>query len=257
MCKQADSRESDAHGFGEGETVMTDQIERTACGEPAKWAVLVDDVVVPMPQRSVKVRVICAQANVPEGFVLVRDHNSPHDVILNDDQEIDLANGNVFYRLAACDIVAQRSRDAPPKLAFVVDDRWEVTIQPHQKTKSLRGLFDIPDGVDLFRDFESPIDDPIEEGELIDFKDGPVFITRKVESREITIIVRGRPRKVNGYIISFISACCPGIQPRSHGALHRLHGLVQSWPQGESGRRSVSRSNRQNQGRNGVLCHRN
>jgi len=84
-----------------------------------------------------------------------------------------------------------------------VDDRWEVTIQPNQNAKSLRGLFDIPDGVELLRDFESPIDDPIEEGERIDFRDGPVFITRMVESREITIIVRGRPRKVKGYIISF------------------------------------------------------
>lgn len=169
----------------------------------AKWSVLVDDVVVPMPQRRVKVRVIRAQANVPDGFVLVRDHNSPHDVILNDDQEIDLADGNVVYRLAACDVQPRPGCDAPAKLAFFVDDRWEVTIQPNQKAKSLRELFDIPDGVELLRDFESPIDDPIEEGERIDFKDGPVFITRKVESREITIIVRGRPRKVSGCIISF------------------------------------------------------
>jgi len=169
----------------------------------AKWCALVDDVVVPMPQRKVNVRVIRAQAGVPDGFVLVRDHNSPNDVILNDDQEIDLADGNVFYRLAACDVQPREGCDAPAKLAFVVDDRWEVTIQPNQNAKSLRGLFDIPDGVELLRDFESPIDDPIEEGERIDFRDGPVFITRMVESREITIIVRGRPRKVKGYIISF------------------------------------------------------
>lgn len=170
---------------------------------PEKWAVLVDDVVVPMPQRWVKVRVIRDQANVPERFVLIRDHNSPHDVIMHDDQEIDLADGNVFYRSAACNVQPRPVCDAPAKLAFFVDDRWEVTIRPNQKEKSLRGLFDIPDSVDLMRDFESPIDHPIEEGERIDFKDGPVFITRRVEIREITIIVRGRPRKVSGCIISF------------------------------------------------------
>jgi hypothetical protein len=44
-----------------------------------------------------------AQASVPPGFVLVRDHNSPDDVILGDDEIVDLSKGNVFYRLAACD----------------------------------------------------------------------------------------------------------------------------------------------------------
>ena len=169
----------------------------------AKWNVLVDDVVVPVPHRKVKVRVIRSQANAPEGFVLVRDHNSPHDVILSDDQEVDLADGNVFYQLAACDVHLRPGCDVPAKLAFFVDDRWEVTIHPIQRAKSLRELFDIPDGVELLRDFESPIDDPIEDSERIDFKDGPVFITRKAVSREINIVVRGRSRKVSGCIISF------------------------------------------------------
>jgi len=178
-----------------------------------KWAVLVDDVVVPMPQRRVKVSVIRAQANIPDGCILVRDHNAPNDVVLNDDQEIDLAEGNVFYRVAVCDVQPRQGCEAPAKLAFFVDDRWEVTIQPKQKAQSLRGLFEIPDSVELLRDFESPIDDPIEEGQQIDFNEGPVFITRKVENREITIIVRGRPRKVSRCSISFDEVVALGYTP--------------------------------------------
>jgi hypothetical protein len=53
-----------------------------ACNQP-KWAALVDDEVIPMPQQKVKARVIRAQASVTNGL-LVRDHNSPADVILRD-----------------------------------------------------------------------------------------------------------------------------------------------------------------------------
>lgn len=148
-----------------------------------KWAVLVDDVVVPMPQRRVKVRVIRAQANVPEGFVLVRDHNSPHDVVLSDDQEIDLVDGNVFYQLKACDVQPREGCDAPAKLAFFVDDRAEITTNPNQSGQSLRDLFSIPKHTRLVRDLESPDDTSVGPDVSVKFQDGPVFYTRHDESK--------------------------------------------------------------------------
>src|SRR4051812_7464947 len=89
-----------------------------SCDYPAKWAVQVDDKVIPMPERKVKATVIKGQASVGEDKVLVRDHNSPHDVIIVDDEVIDLADGNVFYTLAACDVQPRPGCAEPPKLAL-------------------------------------------------------------------------------------------------------------------------------------------
>ena len=58
---------------------------------PPKWAALVDDEVIPMPQQKVKASVIKAQASLTNGRVLVRDHNSPADVLIRDEDEVDLA----------------------------------------------------------------------------------------------------------------------------------------------------------------------
>src|SRR5690348_437819 len=105
---------------------------------PAKWAAVVDDVLVPMPRRAVPVSVLAAQSSTPDGFVLVRDHNSPNDYVLPDDGEVDLAEGNVFYRLERCAIEARgECRDAP-KLAFILDDRAEVTTRADQTGRALR-----------------------------------------------------------------------------------------------------------------------
>ena len=76
---------------------------KNKCGH-AKWRVLVDDAGVSMPQQVVAVAVIRAQASVGDGFVLVRDHNSPNDVVLDDDGTVDLKDGNVFYTLRRCDV---------------------------------------------------------------------------------------------------------------------------------------------------------
>lgn len=178
--------------------------ELPGVGSSAKWVAIVGDRLIPLPRRQLKARDVLHQAGAdPESATLVRDFNSPIDIGFEPDVPVDLADGNVFRIVAgACErrhVVASES----PKFAFVADDRWEVTIQPKQTTESLRGLLGIPDGVELVRDFESPIDEPIEEGERVNFKDGPVFIARKTEGREITIIVRGRPRKVSGRRISF------------------------------------------------------
>ena len=76
-----------------------------------------------MPRQLVTVAVIKAQAEIPSDFVLARDYDSPDYVVLADDENIYLAKGNVFYRLAKCDAKPCAHYDAPPKLALFVDDR--------------------------------------------------------------------------------------------------------------------------------------
>lgn len=171
-------------------------------GNP-KWAAVIDDRLTPLPRRHLKARDILHQSGSSSEATLIRDFNSPIDVGFEPDAQVDLAEGNVFRLVdGACErrhVVPSES----PKLAFVVDDRWEVTVEPRQTASSLRGLLDIDDGVELLRDYESPNDEPIEDDERVRFQDGPVFVSRKGEGREITIIVRGRPRKVTGRTISF------------------------------------------------------
>jgi hypothetical protein len=169
----------------------------------AKWAAVVDDRVVPMPRRRLKARDILHQADVPAGRSLVRDFNSPNDVGFNADADVDLAEGNVFRTAENCEHSDRIVCDAPAKLAFVVDDRWEVTIQPKQTGETLRGLFELSQHVDLLRDHESPHDDAIEDDERLTFAEGPVFITRNTEGKETTIIVNGRAKTVTGKTISF------------------------------------------------------
>src|SRR4051812_6856976 len=72
-------------------------------GGPAKWAALVDDQVVWSPSQKVAVKVLDEQAGT-SGKVLVRDHNSPNDVVINRHEEVDLAKGNVFYTLDENDV---------------------------------------------------------------------------------------------------------------------------------------------------------
>lgn len=111
--------------------------------------------------------------------------------------------GNVFRTSTGCELSHAISHNAPAKLAFVVDDRWEVTIQPKQTAETLRDLLAIESDAELLRDFESPIDEPIDDDARIKFEDGPVFITRHAAPKEITIIVRGRPKKWASKTITF------------------------------------------------------
>ena len=136
-------------------------------------------------------------------MALVRDYTSANDIGFDFDAIVALAEGNVFRTVMGCATSHEIKCHAPPKLAFVVDDRWELTIQQHQTGDSLRALVGVDEKSELLRDYESPRDERIEDGERLAFQDGPVFITRNVESREITIIVRGRPRQVSGRSISF------------------------------------------------------
>ncbi|NQV29066.1 MAG: hypothetical protein HQ518_32330 [Rhodopirellula sp.] len=152
------------------------------CPPDTKWAALIDDLNTPAPQQIVKVSVLKAQAAIGDEFVLVQDHNSPNDVVLDDNDEVDLAAGNVFYRLSRCDVRPRGKCTSPPKLAYFVDDRAEITTNPNQTGQTLRGLFSLAPQMRLVRDLESPNDDSIEPAESARFADGPVFYTREVES---------------------------------------------------------------------------
>lgn len=177
---------------------MQDQMQTLptgACDTPdapigtPKWAAIVEDVLIPLPRRSVKARVILAQAG-KEGHVLVRDYDQPADVALDPDAEIDLAEGNVFRVVSSCDAPPAVAPAAPAKLAFVIDDAWEVTINPHQTRRSLIDLFGLPDDAELFRDFMSPNDQRILPSDAIRFADGPVF---RVQFTHITVKVNNNP----------------------------------------------------------------
>lgn len=161
------------------------------CRPAPKWAALVDDEPIPMPQRHVKVAVIKAQAEILPGFALVRDYDSPHDTALPDDEIVDLAKGNVFFRLETCNAKPHGHCDAPPKLAIFVDDRPEVTINPNQTGKTIRELFDLKDDVNLVRDYESPHDESIGLEDAAPFDKGPVFYTRR-QHAQLAIIVNNK-----------------------------------------------------------------
>ena len=162
------------------------------CSPAPKWAADVDDEVIPLPQQHVKVAVIKAQAEIPADFVLVRDYDSPDDVVLAEDETVDLAKGNVFYRLAKCDVKPCGHCAATPKLAFFVDDRPEVTISAKQNGKTIRELFGFSDDVNLYRDYESPHDEPIGLEDAAPFDKGPVFYTRR-QHTQLKIIVNNKP----------------------------------------------------------------
>lgn len=161
----------------------------------AKWGAVVDDRWIPLPRRHLTAAVILQQAGAPQHAALVRDFNSPNDVGYDPDATIDLAEGNVFRTSTSCERRRHVSVDAPPKLAFAADDHWEVTIQAAQTGHSLRGLLGVSASRALLRDYESPIDEPIEDHEQVRFVDGPVFITRPTKPHEVMIIVEGTPHR--------------------------------------------------------------
>lgn len=156
-----------------------------------KWAAVVDDVLVPMPSRKVSVSVLTVQASVPNGFVLVRDYNSPADAVLPEEGEVDLAQGNVFYRMERCDVRPQGECIEQPKLAYILNDRIELTTRPDQTGRALRELFNVPLQVHLYRDVEGPVDEEVPMATSIRFEDGPVFYTRELHA-ELRITVNSR-----------------------------------------------------------------
>ncbi|MDB5386795.1 MAG: hypothetical protein JWM11_2441 [Planctomycetaceae bacterium] len=161
------------------------------CENAAKWGAVVDDLVIAAPRRVVSASVIKAQASVPDDFVLVRDHNSPNDVVLRDEDQVDLAHGNVFYRLKRCEVQPANPCHDAAKLAFIVDDRAEITTRGEQNGKMLLELFGLALHTQLVRDFEGSHDHSVALDATVKFVDGPVFYSRQFESGlKITVNAR-------------------------------------------------------------------
>jgi hypothetical protein len=157
-----------------------------------KWAAKIEDLFIPAPGRHVEVRVLKEQANIPPGNVLVRDVDGEHDVPLRDDQIVDLAEGNVFYAVPPDEAPKPTHGHAVPKIAFFIDDRPEETFRADQTGATLREWFGFEPDVQLFRDFESPHDQPIGLEDSAKFVDGPVFYTRR-KHPTLTIYVNEKP----------------------------------------------------------------
>lgn len=153
------------------------------CGSQPKWAAKIEDQFTAAPQRSVKVKVLKDQANIPPGNILVRDLGGEHDIPLDDEQVIDLAAGNVFYAVPECEAPTTMACHRPPKLAYFVDDRPEETLRADQTGRTLRELFGFTMEVRLFRDLESKHDQPVGPEDSANFVDGPVFYTRRKYSK--------------------------------------------------------------------------
>lgn len=157
-----------------------------------KWAARVEDQLVLSPGRKVKVLVLKEQSRIAPDNVLVRDFDGEGDVTLKDDEIIDLAHGNVFYAVPACEAPTDCGGHKGPKLAFFVDDRPEETLLTEQTGKTLRDLFSFTPDVQLFRDYESPFDEPIGLDDKVNFGDGPVFYTRR-KHKHLRIFVNDKP----------------------------------------------------------------
>lgn len=156
-----------------------------------KWAAYIEDQHVPSPDRKVKAKVLKTQAAIAAENILVRDHNGQNDWPLADEAMVDLAEGNVFYAVAACDVPEPGCGQTSPKLAFFIDDRPEVTLLSAQTGITLRELFGIAKETKLYRDFESPTDESIDNGEKVNFVEGPVFYTRR-KNKNLTIFVNDK-----------------------------------------------------------------
>jgi hypothetical protein len=161
--------------------------QTSTCSLAPKWGAAVNDALVLLPQH-VTAMLIKHEAGVAADLVLVRDHGSPDDIPFEDDAKLNLAQGNVFYTLPRCEVKPSNGCSAPPKLAFIIDDRPEQSLNPNQTGRSLREIFGFAPAVRLFRDYETPDDVAIGlESEVI-FSDGSVFYTRRT-GKGLSIIV--------------------------------------------------------------------
>lgn len=159
-----------------------------------KQAAVIDDDLFPMARPRMTARDILDQAGAPGDVVLQRDYNSPVDHVFNDSDEVDLREGNVFKTIPRCAAVPCADPHAKPKLAFVAEDIWEVTVTAHQTGHSVKRLVGLPDNAELYRDYESHHDELITDDALVLFADGPVFI---VKNLVLTITVNNKPVKMS------------------------------------------------------------
>lgn len=175
------------------ENAFRGPVSRTEeCAANPKWAAVINDTLFPMPQRHVRAAVLREQAQVPAPETLFRDHNSDHDPVIADNSIVDLGTGNVFYSAPSCEPRLSAPCSTPAKMAYVVNDRWEIVVHPNQTGRTLKDLFRVSEDFELLRDLESPTDAAISDHASALFGEGCVFRTRKVD-RSLSIIVNKLP----------------------------------------------------------------
>src|SRR5438445_10288644 len=129
----------------------------------------------PWRKQHVTAQLIKQQAGVPADLTLVRDHGSSNDVPFSDEAQLDLSDGNVVYTLPDCEVKPANGCVAPPKVAFVVNDQAEQTLNPRQMGRSLRELFGFAPTARLFRDYESPNNIAISLYDAVNFPEEQVI----------------------------------------------------------------------------------
>jgi hypothetical protein len=154
-----------------------------------RWFGLFNDRICTLPRRKVPVSLLRALASVPADHVLIRDHESPQDEVLADDATIDLADGNVFRTRPRCDVDASIPCSGSAKKALAVDDNFELITVAELPLNAVLSLFDLEEGTQLCRDYESPNDPVLAAGSMIRFVDGPTFLTRGDTPRHIDVLV--------------------------------------------------------------------
>ena len=213
---QTPPKQNEGHG-----TAVADHASK--CRPAPKWAAVIEDRLFPMPRQKLTARDILDQAGSGPEVVLQRDHNSPNDVILNDEQVVDLGEGNVFRVIPRCEARPVHTCVESAKLAFVLDDDWKVTVIPTQTGHKLKGLFDLPDEVELLRDFESPNDKVIADDEHVHHSEGCVFTARKLV---LTIKVNNNPVRFTTRRVTALevkqTAIAQGVQIGEDFVLHAI-----------------------------------
>ena len=170
------------------------------CVSAPKWFAVVGDQIFPMPRREITRNVLLQQSGLPADHVLVRDRQSQHDELIPVGATIDLGVGNVFRLLPPCTAISSNC-NAPSKLAFAIDDHFEITVNPNQTKSSIRGLFGLDANCDFERDFASPKDQQLADNDPVVFSDGPQFT--KLEKTAITVVVNGRRKTIQKSELTF------------------------------------------------------
>jgi hypothetical protein len=173
---------SKQNNVAEVATYPSGSTEKCERNSPSKWNALVNDTLTIAPSHKLLARILKDQAGVSPDHVLVRDHGSDHDVAFDDDEVIDLADGNSFFTVPRCEYTPRGGCAAPAKLVWFIDDRPETTLREKQTGRSLRDLFGLSVAARLFRDFESPQDEIVGPDAHLLFADGPVFYSRRAET---------------------------------------------------------------------------
>lgn len=163
-----------------------------------RWFVLVNDRIVTMPRPRVTGTLIKKQASIPSTNVLFRDHGSPDDVAIKDDETVDLADGNVFYDREGCACLQKADCLAPAKMALCLDDQFELTAIAIMTGADILELFGLPKGTKLFRDVEGPDDEIVRADDKTHFSEGPCFLSKAKSHvpKNVTIKINGLDKEI-------------------------------------------------------------